>query len=60
MWQDVSFFDGSAQLLVFQCHIAVRPAPDQLVMFTLTSDQNELDALPAKMRFTCSPAFSPG
>lgn len=51
-WQDVAFFEPQANLQIFQRQIAVKPAPDAVVMLTLTSDVDQLDKLSAPLGFT--------
>jgi hypothetical protein len=41
-WQEVSFFEPSASLLIYQRATAIQSTPTQVVLFTLTSDQNKL------------------
>lgn len=50
-WQDTRFFEPSAQRMIFQRQIAIRPRPDGLVVMTLTSDENNLDDLSAAIEF---------
>jgi hypothetical protein len=50
-WQDVEFFDPGVQLQIFQRQVATRTAPQDLVMFTLTTTQDKLDDLSRSLGF---------
>ena len=54
-WQDLEFFDPSIQLQIYQRQVATRTAPQDLVMFTLTTSQDKLDELSRSLGFEVAP-----
>jgi hypothetical protein len=51
VWQDIVIQEGAPDAAAYQRQIAVRPAPDHLVILTLTSDRNDLPELSTKIGF---------